>query len=144
MDKITSFRSEYRFLSNFTPVNILFEGEIYPSVKHAYQAAKTILPSQREKIRLDANPVNAKRSGKKVTLRFDWTDSLKLGLMKDFCTQKFNTPKYKALLLSTGDKELIEGNEWGDFFWGECRGRGHNHLGKILMEIRKSLLVSPT
>lgn len=39
----------------------------------------------------------------------------------------------------TGDAELIEGNNWGDTFWGVCNGRGENMLGKLLMEIRDYL-----
>ena len=44
-----------------------------------------------------------------------------------------------GLLLSTGNAELIEGNWWNDTFWGICRGKGENHLGKILMNIRNQL-----
>jgi len=40
------------------------------------------------------------------------------------------------MLLQTGDEELIEGNKWGDRFWGVCKGKGKNNLGKILMKIR--------
>jgi predicted NAD-dependent protein-ADP-ribosyltransferase YbiA (DUF1768 family) len=42
-------------------------------------------------------------------------------------------------LLETGDAELIEGNDWGDTFWGVCGGKGNNFLGKLLMEVRKEL-----
>ena len=35
---------------------------------------------------------------------------------------------------------LIEGNEWGDTFWGTCDGIGENHLGKILMRIRNEMV----
>jgi predicted NAD-dependent protein-ADP-ribosyltransferase YbiA (DUF1768 family) len=43
------------------------------------------------------------------------------------------------MLIDTGDQELIEGNWWGDVIWGVCNGKGENHLGKILMEVRKEL-----
>ena len=42
-------------------------------------------------------------------------------------------------LLDTGDTELIEGNNWHDTFWGVCKGKGQNNLGKILMEVRKDI-----
>ena len=35
--------------------------------------------------------------------------------------------------------ELIEGNVWNDTFWGVCNGKGHNHLGKILMKVRDEI-----
>ena len=34
---------------------------------------------------------------------------------------------------------LVEGNKWGDQFWGMCRGYGLNRLGGILMQIRAEL-----
>lgn len=42
-------------------------------------------------------------------------------------------------LVETGDAHLEEGNTWGDTFWGTVRGVGKNHLGKILMRIRKEI-----
>jgi predicted NAD-dependent protein-ADP-ribosyltransferase YbiA (DUF1768 family) len=42
MAKIVSFDGKYEFLSNFAPVTIHFDGHEYPSVEHAYQAAKTV------------------------------------------------------------------------------------------------------
>ena len=44
-----------------------------------------------------------------------------------------------ANLLATGKATLVEGNSWGDTFWGVCRGKGKNMLGKILMRVRKRL-----
>ena len=38
-----------------------------------------------------------------------------------------------------GNEELIEENWWNDTFWGVCRGVGKNHLGQILMKIRKEI-----
>jgi predicted NAD-dependent protein-ADP-ribosyltransferase YbiA (DUF1768 family) len=45
----------------------------------------------------------------------------------------------REMLLLTGDCELVEGNTWGDKFWGVCDGEGENHLGKLLMKIRAEL-----
>ena len=63
----------------------------------------------------------------------------KLGITEDVIRQKFNNPELKEKLIATGDAELIEGNPWGDTFWGVCEGKGENHLGKILMKIRSEL-----
>jgi len=41
--------------------------------------------------------------------------------------------------LDTGKSELIEGNTWGDTFWGVSGVIGQNNLGKILMKIREEL-----
>jgi hypothetical protein len=45
------------------------------------------------------------------------------------------------LLINTGDDKLVEGNDWGDTFWGICEGKGHNHLGEMLMTIRSGFKV---
>ena len=51
--------------------------------------------------------------------------------------EKFSTHEHlRNLLLETGDQELIEGNTWGDTYWGTCNGVGENHFGKFLMNIR--------
>ena len=42
-------------------------------------------------------------------------------------------------LLNTGDAELVEGNHWGDRYWGVCDGEGQNKLGKLLMQVRGEL-----
>jgi predicted NAD-dependent protein-ADP-ribosyltransferase YbiA (DUF1768 family) len=61
--------------------------------------------------------------------------------MRDLIRIKFSKDPLKSRLLNTGDSELIEGNWWGDKFWGvdERTGVGKNNLGKILMEIREEL-----
>lgn len=140
MTKITNFFGANRFLSNFYyPCNIELDGDIYPSTEHAYQAAKTFDIGERMSILEAKTPGEAKRLGKKVTLREDW-DKVKLSVMEDLLRQKFTKVALRARLLLTGEAELIEGNTWGDTFWGVCGGVGENHLGKILMKIRNELL----
>jgi hypothetical protein len=39
-------------------------------------------------------------------------------------------------LLATEYVELIEGNNWGDTFFGVCNGEGENWLGRLLMNLR--------
>jgi len=134
---ITSFSEENRFLSNFYPCVVEMEGIEYPSVEHAYQAAKTLNVAEREEIVL-LTAGQAKRRGYRVTLRADW-ESIKLGIMEDLVRQKFNKEILREKLLATGDAELIEGNDWGDKFWGVCNGEGENWLGRILMKIRSEI-----
>jgi ribA/ribD-fused uncharacterized protein len=136
---INSFRGEYRFLSNFWRAEVEMYGRTYPTVEHAFQAAKTLDVGEREAIRTTANPGDAKRMGRRVTLRKDW-DSFRLQAMYMLVKRKFSEHvALKHSLLATGDAELIEGNTWNDRFWGVCRGEGKNHLGKILMQVREEL-----
>ena len=145
-DMINSFRGKYNFLSNFYPVTIyptdtedLYPDFTYPSVEHAFQAAKTDSINEKKWIANAASPVIAKRLGRQVTLRKDWHE-IKLGEMICLVYEKFkDNNKLQKLLLDTGDEELVEGNNWNDCYWGVCRGRGENHLGKILMNIRRKL-----
>jgi len=135
MDVIDSFRGEYRFLSNFYLHPIVFEGDLYPSLEHAFQAAKSLDPAERKLVRLCVKPGDAKRTGRKITRRSDW-DDIRVSVMRELLFQKFNAGPLRQRLLGTGDAQLIEGNDWGDVFWGVCRGRGENWLGKLLMEVR--------
>lgn len=136
---ISSFSGPNRFLSNFWPAVVELDGLQYPTVEHGYQAAKTNQISQRILIRECKFPAQAKRLGSRVILRHDWNE-VKLSVMANLVHQKFTLhPDLSTLLLATGDQELIEGNTWGDRFWGVCGGRGENHLGKILMGVRMEL-----
>lgn len=131
---IDKFQYEYRFLSNFYPCPILFEGVVYPSVENAYQAAKTTDTSLRVPFE-SVTSGKAKRLGSNLELRDDW-NLIKVKLMYGFLYQKFNTPAYKYLLLKTGNSDIIEGNTWNDEFWGVCNGKGSNVLGQLLMSLR--------
>lgn len=135
MNEITSFSNEFSFLSNFYECDVTFDGCTYRSVEHAYQSAKTFDVLQREMIRSATTAGNAKRLGRKVTIRDDW-ERVKLGLMRDLVHQKFSCPELRTALNATKGMNLIEGNHWNDTFWGVCRGKGQNWLGIILMEVR--------
>ena len=85
------------------------------------------------------NLSEAKRLGRRVRLRSDW-EQVKYDVMLDVVRAKFNQhPDLAQKLLATGDEELVEGNDWGDTYWGVCNGRGKNMLGKILMRVRAEL-----
>lgn len=136
MDKISEFRGQYRFLSNFYLSPISYEGLGFKTVEHAYQAAKTIDTKKKLVIANCITASKAKTKGKMLNLRPDWL-TVRLPIMEELVGLKFNIPELRAMLLATGRAELVEGNWWGDVFWGVCRGTGENHLGKILMKIRE-------
>lgn len=141
--RITTFAGTYCWLSNFHPSTVQLDHDEYPTVEHAYQAAKTFDHSHRRRIREADRPAHARRLGRTVPLRDDWPTA-RLSVMEGLLRQKFasGTP-LAALLLATGDQELVEGNTWGDEFWGVCRGRGENHLGRLLMALRSELTQGP-
>jgi ribA/ribD-fused uncharacterized protein len=138
-DFIKGFTSdEYRWLSNFYSADVEFEGLIFPSTEHAYQAAKCFDPERRKEfITLTAG--QAKKLGRKVEVRADW-DNVKCDVMETVLRSKFTRhADLREKLLATGDKYLEETNWWGDTYWGVCRGVGMNMLGCALMKIRREL-----
>ena len=60
--------------------------------------------------------------------------------MENILLIKFKEPALLRALVDTYPFPLIEGNNWGDAFWGVYMGSGANNLGKILMKIRKFLI----
>lgn len=137
---IKEFRGETRWLSNFAASLVILDGISYPTVENAYQAAKTL--NKIERIPFETcSPTEAKRLGYRLSLRKDWEEA-KLQIMYILNYQKYLLPKYRDLLISTYNQNLVEGNTWGDTFWGICNGIGENHLGRILMKIREKLIES--
>ena len=139
IDGIYGFDGDYRFLSNFYPSIVEYDGSYYPTVEHAYQAAKTLNPAQRREIQIAVSPAKAKMLGRHVHIRHDW-DEIKVRVMEQLLRKKFNG--YHDLsrsLYETGDKYLEETNSWGDTFWGVCNGKGQNVLGNLLMKIRSDV-----
>jgi ribA/ribD-fused uncharacterized protein len=144
-DPITDFRGKHDFLSNFYPSPVTLDDVEYPTVEHAFQAAKTPDFAQRRAIRQLDSPGKAKRAGRKIKRREDWFD-VSLQIMESLIHQKFTRyPELGEELLATGDVVLIEGNNWDDKFYGcvwntkTSEWEGENHLGKILMKTRQQL-----
>ena len=138
MEKISGFFGDYRFLSNYHFQPVEYDGVVYPTNEHAYQAAKTNDLKQRKEIAEALTPKEAKKLGQKVTMIANW-DDIKINVMVLLTRQKFSHAPLQDLLLATGDAELIEENTWNDTYWGVCNGVGTNHLGKVLMAVRASL-----
>ena len=161
-DPILEFHGEYRWLSNFHDFIIDLGGRMFASAEHAYQATKTFDPDEQRAVQFARSPGQAKRIGAGVTLRPDW-ETARLDMMRLVLAAKFPEGD-KALttkLLATGDRLLVEGNTWGDRFWGACWEPisaanpndptpawanvgddylvGENHLGLLLMERRQLL-----
>ena len=136
---IDRFAGDYRFLSNFYPATVVFEGLTYPDVEHAYQSAKTLDMSERRRIAALPTPAEAKHAGEALKYRPDWLQ-IKYQVMLTCVRDKFTrNPALRTKLLATGDAYLEEGNTWNDQIWGVYQGHGTNWLGKILMQVRDEL-----
>lgn len=133
MKVIDSFSGDYRFLSNFY---ITVDGK---SVEHYYQAAKARNITDYLRIINADTPKKAKRLGREIEMREDWYD-IKNVIMEQLLIKKFSDYELARKLIETGNALLVEGNTWGDVYWGVCNGIGWNHLGQILMKIRDRFL----
>lgn len=136
-----STTDRYGAFSNFSPLGVEIGSAWWPTVEHFFQAQKFEDAAYREKIRLVRSPKDAKSLGqtRKLPLRPDW-EAIKDDLMLQAVRCKFAThPEIRALLLSTGEEELVE-NAPGDYYWGCGKdGSGQNKLGHILMQVRREL-----
>lgn len=136
---ITKFRGKYHFLSNMYPVGVTLDnGEFYPSAEHAFQAMKTLDDKERIAVSLCRSPEEAREAGRQLELRPDW-EFIKNDVMYNILRSKFDDAELAQMLKDTGSEELVEGNTWGDTYWGVCNGSGQNVLGNILMRIRKEI-----
>jgi ribA/ribD-fused uncharacterized protein len=149
---ISRFSGDYAFLSNFyySPFSAAIPQDLsgtllsFPTVEHYFQACKAKNAFDGLIIAHANSPSRAKALGRKCELADNWYNN-KIHVMQDALAFKFDTPESNLgkLLLSTGTKELIEGNDWNDSFWGVCKGVGENNLGKLLMARRDYLRNMP-
>jgi len=138
---IHGFFGPYRFLSNFHFVDVELDGEIYKTTEHAYQAAKTLDLDARRMIQRLSHPRDARIAGQAVPVREGWEDqNIKWDTMYDLSCQKYSKGQLMHDLIATYPLYLEETNTWGDVYWGVCKGRGRNELGKILMMVREDLV----
>ena len=132
---ILSFTGSHRFLSNFY---IEPDGTC---VEREYQAQKCADYDDIDRF-AKLTPGQAKRLGRQVKIRSDW-EQVKVETMRMLVWQKFvDHNELAKRLLATEVSLLVEGNNWGDRFWGRDKdgmGQGENWLGKILMETRRDL-----
>lgn len=142
---INTFTGPNAFLSNFIPSSVMLDTMEYPTVENAYQAAKTLDKEQRE-LFLYCSPSYAKKQGRQLTLRKDWS-RVRSHIMLYLLRQKFCAGSTFATdLLGTGDAYICEGNTWHDNYWGACQcdmcaySEKQNMLGSMLMQIREELL----
>lgn len=137
---IGSFNGEYCWLSNF------YMEPSGTTNEHRYQAEKAKHhPELRAQILSANTPGLAKRLGRSVPCSMRWWNERRDKAMIRGLRVKFSHPELRELLLDTGDAILIEGNNWHDNYWGNCRCRkckdrpGMNMLGLMIMRVRDEL-----
>ena len=150
---IEQFRGDYFFLSNMYPLTVPIQSEcglLVPTAEHAYQSAKFLDPEIQYMIASlssgkETKAVAHELEAKGLALCPGWYTA-RIGIMLSIERQKFqlNDDIAEKLVLTDGE-ELVEGNPWGDRFWGVCpvgSRDGENQLGKSLTIVRHELKTS--
>ncbi|WP_338761592.1 NADAR family protein [Bernardetia sp. ABR2-2B] len=130
-------------------------GIIYPTAEHFMMAEKARLFEDNkilEEILKAKTPAEAKKLGRKVKKFNDtvWKEN-RFKIVVEGNYHKFSDPDYKAFLLGTGTKILVEASPvdaiWGIGLAQDAKGvynpntwRGLNLLGFALMEVRDRLI----
>ena len=142
-------------LSNFEKCYIKYRGHLFATTEQAFMWEKAVFFNDHEsasKILKEENPAKAKKLGREVK-NFDdskWSEVCYEIMYKINYEKYFQNTRLKNILLSTGDKILVETNfrdtRWGiglsadnDRVLDESQWQGENLLGKVLMEVRKEL-----
>lgn len=148
MDEIRFYRaSEKPFgaFSNLYRRDVEFEGEVFPTSEHAYQAGKARKPAVRKWLMEAPSPALLAMAAHGLyywDVAPGWSTS-KFDRMRRVLRAKFaQHDDLRELLLSTGEARLVEAatvdNEVNRL-WGEVNGSGRNMLGVMLMELREEL-----
>ena len=132
----------YGCFSNFSAHPFILDDQTWRTSEHYFQAMKFAgHPDHIEALRLMPSPMQVAKAGRSRArpLRKDW-EEVKDNVMRSALHAKFTQhPEIKAVLLGTGDEELIE-NTTKDHYWGiGSSGTGLNMLGRLLVELRTRL-----
>lgn len=139
IETIDNFNGVFDFLNNEYPCAIFFEGRLYPSVFHAFQAARSEKDHERAKIAMAESLQELYELATEIEDPNDWANK-RLTVMERCLRDKFRRHReLRERLRKTGNRELI--NTYSDrsssnLFWGMVDGQGQNHLGTLLQNIR--------
>ncbi|MBN9517129.1 NADAR family protein [bacterium] len=132
---------EYGCFSNFSRHSIWLDEKRWPTSEHYFQAQKFAGTDHAEDVRRAPTPMRAAEIGRdrKRPFRSDW-DAVKERVMLAALRAKFTQhADLKAILLGTGDAELVE-HTANDNYWGNGGdGSGQNRLGALLMQVRDEI-----
>jgi ribA/ribD-fused uncharacterized protein len=146
--------SAMKDLSNFSSFDVEYEGHIYPTVEHAYQALKYSCTQNKNLVSIirdefaNKTAVQAKSSGSKkemkkrgVTLDVKCWNEISLTIMKKLILSKLQRhPEIRKILDIARDQNirLVHFSRM-DMYWGAHTNgvevTGVNHLGEIYMDL---------
>ncbi len=132
----------YGVFSNLFPRGITFEGEVFATAEHAYQAGKARKKQVKDWILSAPSPGLVAMAAHGLytwDIVPDWS-KIKYERMRAVLRAKFTQhADLREVLLSTGTARLVEAGTVANVVnrtWGEVNGKGKNMLGIMLMELR--------
>jgi ribA/ribD-fused uncharacterized protein len=143
--KALFYEGPWYALSNFSSFAVEWNGHLWSTAEHAYQAAKFTDPAIATLIREARSAHEAKKIGHDYgnQKRHDWYE-VRLSIMEEILWKKVEQHPYvKERLLSTDDAELVEDSPQDEFWARGKYWKGQNQLGKLWMKIRAQLRTAP-
>ena len=138
MDSITALKGDYEYLAMTYNYPITVDNITYTNAEAAFWAQRIMDKKARNKLsRLSAMKARAKALQAEPI--DDW-DETKDDILKKVLEIKFSDEQLKKKLLSTGTAKIVNNNTYRDDYYGVYNGKGKNMLGKMLMELRESLM----
>ena len=130
----------------FDEPGFVFQGKEFAGSEQLYQLCKAGPPGSLEyeksapQFQRPCNEMEAYEKGQQLALREHWHSSEKYGAMRVALQCKFSqSATLAALLISTRQHPLVSIKS--DTCWGlGFRGSGQNNLGKLLVELRNSMM----
>ncbi len=143
LDAIGFYNREFYVFSNFSAEAIEFNGILYTTCEHAYQALKFIdtAPEIAKQITRAKSPHEAKKIAERNRhLQAENWDDIKLGVMEELLRAKLaQHPYVRKKVLQTKEYSLCEDSPY-DSFWGVGPDLdGQNQLGKLWIKLRNEL-----
>ena len=142
IERIEDFNDDFDFLNNEFECPVWFEDLEYPNAYNAYQAARTDLEIFRKRFQANLSAYDLYDLARQINNPVGWEQN-KLLVMEKIVRDKFvRNGEIKQKLVETGSRELV--NSFKDktavnLYWGVVAQEGENQLGKILMNVRKSI-----
>ncbi len=141
-EPINFIENRFQYLSPFSAHRIEIWGEVFPTVEHAYQAARIKPGIERDLIKNAPSPLEAWREGQKYKNNVDLRvlDFDKYAVMEELFRAKIKQhPDIILVLKESRERELLKVIDT-DYYWGTGKdGSGENQMGKLWMKLRGEL-----
>ncbi len=140
-DPVFFYPKEFYVFDNFSSFQVEYEGNLWATSEHAYQAKK--FKNRSPEVYAQIKAARSAHDAQKIAIEqkhlqeSNW-NSIKKDVMKEILRCKISQHPYVLKkLLQTGTRTIIE-DSWRDSTWGWGPNKdGKNLLGTIWMELRE-------